>query len=355
MKPVFTPTVMALTVAAVTSVGMSTLSYGEASGKPSDKFDLSYWNITLPLDADGDEKIEAVAGADIQNYSHPDFFYLNEAGEMVFTAANKAMTTPNSSNTRSELRQMLRGTDTDIGTHTPGNNFALQANPAGQIFGGKLNATLKVNHVARRAGHPEKFPAYSMVVGQIHADKNKEQMAEGRGFGYGNEPLKIYFKKWPEHDKGSVFWNYERNLEKDDPDRSDISYVVWGNGWDNPADPEDSGIALGEEFSYEVDVQGNVMFLKFESPGHETRQFQINLADNVDPFGNVDEKDNPMGYAEDFMYFKAGAYNQCSTKDAEGIWYAACPGTGDWAVDKANGDYASASFSRLVLNDPTQE
>ncbi len=29
---------------------------------------------------------------------------------------------------------------------------------------------------------------------------------------------------------------------------------------------------------------------------------------------------------------------------AEGIGYAACPGTGEWAVDKANGDYANASF-----------
>ncbi len=344
-----------MSVAALTATAMATQSYADANGVPGEKFDLSNWKITLPQDADGDEKVDSVSVADIQDFSHPDFFYLDEAGDLVFTAGNKAMTTPNSSNTRSELRQMLRGSNTDIGTHDPGNNFALQANPNGQIFGSRLSATLKVNHVAKRAGHPEKYPAYSMVVGQIHADKNKEQMAEGRGFGYGNEPLKIYFKKWPEHDKGSVFWNYERNLEKDDPDRTDISYVVWGKGWDDSADPGDSGIELGEEFSYEVTVQGNVMSLRFESPGHETREFSVNLADNVDPLGNVDEKDNPMGYAEDFMYFKAGAYNQCSTKDADGIWYAACPGTGDWTVDKANGDYASASFSRLLLSDPTQE
>ena len=355
MYPAFTTKAMTLTAIVVASTGFSALSNAETFGNPSDKFDLSHWNITLPLDADGDEKIDSVSVTDIQGYSHPDFFYLNEAGELVFTAANKAMTTPNSSNTRSELRQMLRGTNEDIGTHTPGNNFALQANPAGQIFGGKLNATLKVLHVAERAGHPEKYPAYSMVVGQIHADKNKEQMAEGRGFGYGNEPLKIYFKKWPEHQNGSVFWNYERNLEKNDPNRTDIAYPVWGNSWDNPADPGDNGIALGEEFSYEVNVQGNIMSLTFESPGRETRQFEIDLASNVNPDGDVDELDNPNGYAEDFMYFKAGAYNQCSTKDAEGIWYAACPGTGDWSIDMPNGDYASAAFSKLLLSEPTQE
>ncbi|ASJ73754.1 polysaccharide lyase family 7 protein [Granulosicoccus antarcticus] len=355
MHPSSRTKVLALAVASVASAGLAAVAHAESAGNPSDKFDLSHWNITLPLDADGDEKIDSVSVADIQGYSHPDFFYLNEEGGMVFTAANKAMTTPNSSNTRSELRQMLRGTNEDIGTHTPGNNFALQANPIGEIFGGKLNATLKVNHVAERAGHPDKPPAYSMVVGQIHADKNKEQMAEGKGFGYGNEPLKIYFKKWPEHDKGSVFWNYERNLEKEDPNRTDIAFPVWGNSWDNPENPGDAGIALGEEFSYEVNVQGNIMSLTFESPGKETKTFEINLADNIDPNGDVDALDNPQGYAEDFMYFKAGAYNQCSTKDAEGIWYAACPGTGDWATDKANGDYASATFSKLTLSNSTTE
>jgi hypothetical protein len=49
------------------------------------------------------------------------------------------------------------------------------------------------------------------------------------------------------------------------------------------------------------------------------------------------------------MYFKAGAYNQCSTKDDPAMWYAACAGTGDWATDKANGDYVSVAFRRIQL------
>ncbi|RJE79151.1 polysaccharide lyase family 7 protein [Paracoccus sp. JM45] len=329
--------------------------YAQPVGIPADKFDLSQWNITVPLDMDGDEKVDTISVADLQTYSHPDFFYLNDNGEMVFTTPNKAITTPNSSNSRSELRQMPRGTNTELGTHSPGNNFALQANPAGEIFGGRLNATLKVNHVAKRAGYPDKFPAYSMVVGQIHADKNDDQIAEGRGFGYGNEPLKIYYKKWPGHEKGSVFWNYERNLSKDNPDREDVSYLVWGNSWDNPAEPGDSGISLGEEFSYEVNVHGDIMSLTFEAAGKETMYFQINLADNIGPDGNPDPKDNPNGYAEDLMYFKAGAYDQCSTQDSEGMWYPACPGTGDWNIDKTNGDYASVSFSKLVLGEAVQK
>lgn len=341
----------ALSLTVLSAASLVTQAFAEPAGVPADKFDLSQWNITLPLDSDGDGKVDTVSVTDLQTYSHPDFFYLNQNDEMVFTTPNKAVTTPNSSNSRSELRQMLRGTNTDIGTHSPGNNFALQANPAGQIFGGRLNATLRVEHVAERAGHPDKFPAYSVVVGQIHADKNDEQIAEGRGFGYGNEPLKIYFKKWPGHEKGSVFWNYERNLAKDDPNREDVSYLVWGNSWDNPAEPGNSGISLGEEFSYEINVHGDIMTLSFEAAGKESRHFQVNLADNVDPDGKIDPKDNPNGYAEDFMYFKAGAYDQCSTQDAEGIWYPACPGTGDWDTDKGNGDYASVSFSELVLGE----
>jgi poly(beta-D-mannuronate) lyase len=355
MRTASTMKIMVHSVVAVGATCFATLTYADPVAVPADKFDLSHWNITLPLDADGDEKVDTISVADLQSYSHPDFFYLNENDEMVFTTPNKAVTTPNSSNSRSELRQMPRGTNTAIGTHSPSNNFALEANPAGEIFGGRLNATLKVNHVAKRAGHPEKFPAYSVVVGQIHADKNDAQMAEGRGFGYGNEPLKIYFKKWPDHEKGSVFWNYERNLAKDDPDREDVSHLVWGNSWDNPTEPGDSGISLGEEFSYEVNVHGDIMTLTFESEDKETKHFQINLAYNVDPHGEADPKDNPNGYAEDFMYFKAGAYDQCSTQDAEGIWYPACPGTGDWSVDKANGDYASVSFSNLTVGDAVQK
>jgi len=101
-----------------------------------------------------------------------------------------------------------------------------------------------------------------------------------------------------------------------------------------------------------VNVYENVMHLEFSTAGKPTVRHQINLADNVDVNGTVDLKDNPKGYAGDAHYFKAGLYNQCSTKNAPGVWYAACPGTGDWETDKTNGDYAQATFSRLVVTDP---
>ena len=321
---------------------------------PADRFDLTHWKITLPLDADANGKIDEIKVKDIQAYSHPDFFYLNTDSELVFAASNKAKTTSGSSNTRSELRQMSRGMNTDFGTKSPENNFALPENKEGVVFGGKMNATLKVNHVSKNAGHPEKYPAYSVVVGQIHAGKDKAKIKAETGFGFGNEPLKIYYKKWPDHKTGSVFWNYERNLAKADPNRTDISFPVWGNTWENGTNPGNNGLALGDEFSYEVNVHGNMMHLTFSSPNKKTIKYSVNLAENIDPYGNLDKKDNPRGYAEDFMYFKAGAYNQCSTKDTNGIWYTACPGTGDWKTDKANGNYVSVTFSELTLSKSTQ-
>jgi len=317
---------------------------------PAQKFDLSYWNITIPLDLDGNDKPDTIAIPDILNYSHADFFYLNSNNQMVFAAPNKAITTPNSSNTRSELRHMSRGLNKDIGTKDFGNNFAIAAHDKASEFasvGGKLEATLSVNHVALRAGNPEKYPAYSAVVGQIHAVKESEFINHS---GYGNEPLKIYFKKLPNHSMGSVFWTYERNLEKENPDRRDFAYPVWGNTWDITTDPGVNGIALDEEFSYTINVHENIMYLTFENDRLGTVNHVIDLSNNVDANGQVDSKDNPNGYSQEQLYFKAGIYNQCSTKDAEGFWYAACPGTGDWAVDKANGDYAQSTFSKLILS-----
>ena len=52
---------------------------------------------------------------------------------------------------------------------------------------------------------------------------------------------------------------------------------------------------------------------------------------------------------EEWMYFKAGAYNQCSARSDPGFWYPGCGGTGDWATDKANGDYASVAFGRIQM------
>jgi poly(beta-D-mannuronate) lyase len=341
--------------------GMTLLGCNSIDGKnakkvmfPADKFDLSSWKMTIPTDSNKDGKVDSVSVRNMQSYQHADYFYLDAQGHMVFATPNKAFTTANSSNTRSELHQVIDGLNTP---DKFARNFTLKANKKADKHlqvGGNLQATLKVNHVAKRATYTNKAPAYSVVVGQIHATKDESFVAEGEGYGYGNEPLKIYYKKWPNHQYGSVFWNYERNLEKANPARKDISYPVWGNSWLDSDNPGIQGIALDEPFSYEVNVVENTMYLTFSTARHGTMKFQINLANNIDANGVVDKHDNVNGYAGDSHFFKAGAYNQCSTKDDPGFWYAKCLGTGDWAIDKTNGDYTQVSFMRLVTGPAIQ-
>ncbi|MFK8014645.1 MAG: polysaccharide lyase family 7 protein [Gammaproteobacteria bacterium] len=347
----FSPVFRILSAGLGLAVLTSPVAFAE---NPADRFNLKFWKLTLPMDENRDGKVDEIPVQSMHNYSHSDFFYLDEQGSLVFTAPNKAITTANSTNTRSELRQMLRGKNTKIGTHDPKNNFALKANRGSKRFadvGGQLEATLKVLHVAKNAKHGHKKPAYSVVVGQIHADKDQGIIDKGKGFGWGNEPIKIYYKKWPDHETGSVFWTYERNLEKTNPDRTDIAYPIWGNTWENPEDPGENGIALGQLFNYNINVYKNVMHLTFRTADPaKTVTYKIDLSNNVDAYGNVDEKDHPKGYSGDALYFKAGAYNQCSTRDNAAMWYAACAGTGDWATDQANGDYTSVAFRRIQLS-----
>ncbi|MBU2886524.1 polysaccharide lyase family 7 protein [Gilvimarinus agarilyticus] len=331
-----------------TETKQSSASQPSLAGKriPGSVIDLSQWKITLPMDSNRDGKIDEVGPPHIDRLLEPRFFYATDAG-VVFAAPNKAVTTSGSTNTRSELRQMI---DAKGSTKAPGNNFALAAHPKASRYGsigGKLSATLAVNHVAVEAKNPNKKPAFSVVVGQIHAGKDSKM---AKGFGYGNEPLKIYYKKWPDHEYGSVFWTYERNLEQDDPNRTDIAFPVWGNVWDNPEDPGEAGLKLDETFSYVVDVDGSVMNLTFTGEGKQTIEYSVDLSNNVDPYGKVDELDNPKGYSGDWFYFKAGAYNQCSSKDQEGMWYAGCAGTGLWEKDSQAGHYAQATFRSITLN-----
>jgi len=320
---------------------------GVTTPVPADKFDMTNWKITIPSDINKDGRVDEIEGVAMLSYAHKNHFFLDKDGNMVFEVQNQAITTKNSKNARSELRQMPRGAKFHISTDAPMNNFSLAAHPKSAEFskvGGTLEATLKVNHVSENAKHPERPPAHSVVVGQIHAKKYKDQIKAKTGFGHGNEPLKIYFKKFPGHKYGSVFWNYELNLAKKDPNRHDIALPVWGNTWENQEEPGEAGIALGEEFSYKVDVQGNMMNLTFETARHKTVTYAIDLSKGYN------EQDYPRGYAEDAFYFKAGAYGQCSVSDKHPVWGTGCAGTGDFEADKKTGDYNSVTFSKLKLN-----
>jgi len=276
---------------------------------------------------------------DLTSYEHKDFFYTVIDGTrrwVAYKTPNSGVTSKNSSNTRTELHEKREWIPEE---------------------GGNLKAHCKVMHVST-SGDARVAASFATVVGQIHS-----------GEGHENEPLKIFYKKFPGHNKGSVFWNYEINTAGDsNKGRWDYSTAVWGNDFSYvgltpdsyPAEPQD-GIALGEEFYYEVNVYNGIMHLTFKAEGHPTRTFTKNLiaseyttkadipAQVQKTFVSIgqDGVERPEAYSGELNYFKQGAYNQTNGKDPSKnmIW---CTGAetyeGDIAQQYANGSYTEVWF-----------
>ena len=298
---------------------------------------FEHWNLIL---GDGSNAGEAI------NYVHEDFFYTSSDGQnnwVVFKTPNAGNTHGSSNNTRTELAQKKKW-------------YPKTADD-------KLTATLKVMNVSK-TGDARVAASYSVVVGQIHSADGHE-----------NEPLKIFYKKFPGHEKGSVFWHYEINTEgEDNSGRWDFSNAVWGYDFSDvgtaentyPEEPED-GIALGEEFSYEIEVKDGLMHLSFSSEGHETKTFTKNLIQSVYTnkedipeqtqalFGSIgqDGVERKNAYAEEGLFFKLGCYNQTNGKSPEvnRVW---CSGAetfgGDIQQQYESGNYAEVWFKTASLS-----
>ena len=71
-----------LTACGSSSVDSPVPTDNSSRSLPADHLDLSHWNITVPLDQNSDGKVDTVKVADIQSFSHPDFFYTNADGNI---------------------------------------------------------------------------------------------------------------------------------------------------------------------------------------------------------------------------------------------------------------------------------
>jgi hypothetical protein len=274
---------------------------------------------------------------------YKDYFYVSNDGKanwVVYKTPNSGITSRTSHNTRTELGQLQHWTPET---------------------GGKLTGTLKVMHVST-SGDPRVAASYSVVVGQIHGAEGHE-----------NEPLKIFYKKFPGHAKGSVFWNYEINTEGDNSKRWDYSTAVWGynmsvvgsSSTSYPNEPKD-GIELGEEFSYEINVYKGIMYLTFKSEGHETKKFiKSLLKSEFSKYSDIPQQiftlyasigrdgvERESAYAGELQNFKQGAYNQTNGKIPEEniVWNTGSETYGgDIAKQYANGCYAEVWFKKATL------
>lgn len=296
---------------------------------------FEHWKLIL-----GDGSNAGIANA----FEHKDFFYTTKEGDtnwVVYKAPNAGDTHGTSNNTRTELAQAKKWYP-----NTPA----------------KLTATLKVMNVSA-TGDARVAASHAVVVGQIHSADGHE-----------NEPLKIFYKKFPGHTKGSVFWHYEINTAgEDNAGRWDFSTAVWGNdfsviGTDADSYPEEpiEGIALGEEFSYEIEVKDGMMYLKFMSEGHDTKTFTKNLVSSeytttadipkqtqalFVPIGQ-DGVERPNAYADEGLFFKLGCYNQTNGKSPE-VNKNWCSGAethgGDIQKQYADGNYAEVWFKTATI------
>ncbi|MEL6988406.1 MAG: polysaccharide lyase family 7 protein, partial [Bacteroidota bacterium] len=295
---------------------------------------FQYWNLIL---GDGSNAGKAT------KIEHKDYFYVSQDGEwVVFKTPNAGNTHGTSNNTRTELAQLKKWKP---------------MTPA------KLKATAKVMNVSS-TGDPSIASTHSVVIGQIHSADGHE-----------NEPLKIFYKKFPGHKKGSVFWNYEINTKGDDNSgRWDYSYPIWGYDFSVvaagpeafPPEPED-GIELGEEMTYEVEIKDGLMHLKFMSEGHETKTFTKNLieseyatrADMPEQVQNLfvpigqDGVEREAAYTGEGLFFKLGCYNQTNGKDPKvnRVW---CSGAETYGGDLAK-QYESGNFAEVWFKDVSIE
>lgn len=322
-----------------TSEAISKNETKEETKYPSDV--LSFMNEWKILLGDGSHT------ESLEKYEKKDFFYVSTESEtdwVVYKTPNAGITSRTSSNTRTELGELKRWTPET---------------------GGKLTGTLKVQHVST-SGDARVAASYSVVVGQIHSDEGHE-----------NEPLKIFYKKFPGHKKGSVYWNYEINTEGDNARRWDFSTAVWGYDMSvvgtspstYPEEPAD-GIELGEEFSYEINVYKGMMYLTFTSEKHESKTFTksliasayINDSDIPQQIRTLyasigrDGTEQPTAYAGELQYFKQGAYNQTNGKNPEDnmVWSTGSETYhGDIVKQYANGSYTEVWFKQATLSDGT--
>lgn len=260
---------------------------------PGKNFDLLDWYLNTPADDDNNgisdrfSEVELANGATDERY-----FFTAEDGGMVFRATiGGAKTSKNTRFTRTELREMLRRGDKSISTKGEGgdpglNNWVFSSAPesaqkkAGGVDG-TLRATLAVNHVTSTG---ENRDVGQVVIGQIHAGKD--------------EPARLYYQKFPDSQRGSLYVAHEPS------GGDDIFIELLGRKTSKPEDPAD-GIALDEVFSYEIKAEGNLLTVT------------ISQKDKVLAQKTIDMSASGYDVANDYMYFKAGVYNQNRSGDPE--------------------------------------
>jgi hypothetical protein len=254
----------------------------DPSKKPGENFDLLDWSLTLPTDLNKDKKADTIFEKALEKgFELKPLFYTAQDGGLVFACPNVgAKTSKNTKYVRTELREMLRRGNTRIKTRgITKNNWVFggahgsMKRKAGGIEG-SLEGTLAVNRVSTTGD--EKMVG-RVIIGQIHATDD--------------EPIRLYYRKLPNNEKGAIYFAHEIN------GADDVWINMIGTRSHTLENPED-GIALNEKFSYKITVEDEVLFVTL------IREGKPNITKSYDM------KDSGYSAGGQYMYFKAGVYNQ---------------------------------------------
>ncbi|WP_194766744.1 polysaccharide lyase family 7 protein [Tamlana sp. I1] len=253
-------------------------------------FDLSTWNLSIPEDK-GDGTALTITVAELNNnYQNSKYFYPSTDGGMVFKCPiDGAKTSLNTSYTRVEFREMLRGTNTSIKTQGVNkNNWVFGTAPEADkkaAFGydGEMRATLAVNHVTTTGDNGQ---VGRVIVGQIHANDD--------------EPVRIYYRKLPNNTLGSIYFAHEPT----DGNGSEQWHEMIGSRSNSASNPS-NGIALNEKFSYIIHVEGDALTVTISREG------------KADVVKTVNMQSSGFNVSGQYMYFKAGVYNQNNSGNAD--------------------------------------
>ncbi|MDF0700400.1 polysaccharide lyase family 7 protein [Rhizobium sp. MC63] len=200
----------------------------------SDYFDLTSWKLCLPIDEDGGTSGTAYEVPNLSGFEHASYFYTADDGAMVFRATVDGAVTKDTTNARSELRELDR------------NSLAAWTLEEG----GTMTATLKIDEAPRiSTGETDS----RIVVGQVH--------------GINSELARLYW------DNGEIY------LKSDIGGSGSVTYALIN------ADGETPQISIGELFSYKIDVHSHIMTVVIYADGDAyTSATAINSAWDADEF-----------------------------------------------------------------------
>ncbi|MEP4891548.1 MAG: polysaccharide lyase family 7 protein [Aliiglaciecola sp.] len=276
-------------------------SCAEATGEFADilpnevGIDLLDWYLSVPTDDDNSGTSDSIFETELAaGYTNSEYFYASADNGIVMRSPSYGFKTSQNTNyVRVELREMLRRGDRSISTQGVNKNnwvFA-SASSAGQASAGGVDGDLKVTLAVNKVTTTgEDYQIGRVVIGQIHANDD--------------EPVRLYYRKLPGNDLGSIYFAHESRVQDSDGDNIETYVEMIGSRSNSASNPSD-GIALDEKFSYHISVNVNLLTVTI------SREGKSDLVANYDMSESLYDQDGQ------YHYFKVGVYHLNNSSDPD--------------------------------------